>query len=243
MKTTASTYLLRGLLGAAFSALAVVLIQAVLAMPHASGELPELIKREMPASGVSHPLTAVLLNFRGYDTLLEIGVLLVAVIAVWSLDQSHAPGRFHLRAPSPDNAALRVDLAIVMPLMVVMAGYMVWVGSYRPGGAFQSGAILGAAAVTLISSGVLPAPFGRSARVRALLAAGFAFFLLVASLTVLFKGRLLNYPMAWAGTLILLIETLLSLSIGMALAALFAGVAGFPISSSTKQEPEQRSPS
>jgi len=46
---------------------------------------------------------------------------------------------------------------------------------------------------------------------------------------VLFKGRLLTYPMAWAGTMILLIETLLALSIGAALAALFAGVAGLRV--------------
>ncbi|HMO51419.1 MAG TPA: MnhB domain-containing protein [Kiritimatiellia bacterium] len=212
-----------------FIALAVVLVQTVLSTAPANGELPRLVDEEMSASGVLHPLTAVLLNFRGYDTLLEIGVLLVAVIAVWSLDASGKSGHLRLRLPSPNNAALRVDLSIILPLMVLMAGYMVWIGSYRPGGAFQSGAILGAAAVTLISSGMLPAPFGRSRRTRLALAGGFSFFMTVAILTVLFKGRLLNYPMAWAGTMILLIETLLAVSIGAALAALFAGVAGIKV--------------
>ena len=39
----------------------------------------------METSGVRNPVTAVLLNFRGYDTLLEMGVLLVALLGVWSL--------------------------------------------------------------------------------------------------------------------------------------------------------------
>ncbi len=36
----------------------------------------------MAASGVEHPVTAVLLNFRGYDTLLEIAVLLLALLVM-----------------------------------------------------------------------------------------------------------------------------------------------------------------
>ena len=45
----------------------------------------ELVMEELSASGVSNPVTAVLLNFRGYDTLLEMAVLLVAVVGAWSL--------------------------------------------------------------------------------------------------------------------------------------------------------------
>ncbi len=39
----------------------------------------------MDRSGVTHPVTAVLLNFRGYDTLLEVAVLLIALVGTWSL--------------------------------------------------------------------------------------------------------------------------------------------------------------
>ena len=36
----------------------------------------------IPDSGVSHPVTAVLLNFRAYDTLLELAVVLSAVLGI-----------------------------------------------------------------------------------------------------------------------------------------------------------------
>ncbi|HMP89019.1 MAG TPA: MnhB domain-containing protein [Kiritimatiellia bacterium] len=209
----------------ALSALTIVLARAVLMVPPHGEGLSANVAENLTSSGVLHPLTAVLLNFRGYDTLLEIGVLLVAVMAVWSLDIQRTR-QLRLKPPAHQNAVLRVGLGIILPVVVVAAGYMVWVGSYRPGGAFQSGALLGAAAVTLISSGMLITPFARSRMVRILLASGFAFFMSVASATVIFKGRLLWYPIEWAGSIILVIETLLALSIGAALAVLFAGVAG-----------------
>jgi multisubunit Na+/H+ antiporter MnhB subunit len=42
----------------------------------------------MPESGVDHPVTAVLLNFRSYDTLLEIAVLLLAVVVALALREA-----------------------------------------------------------------------------------------------------------------------------------------------------------
>jgi multisubunit Na+/H+ antiporter MnhB subunit len=230
------TWWRHGLVAAALIGLSVTLIGAVLSIRPDSRGLTGEVTRAMPSSGVLHPLTAVLLNFRGYDTLLEIGVLLVAVIAVWSLD--HNPRRrFQWHPPAHSNPVLRVGLGILIPVMVLVAGYMVWVGAYRPGGAFQSGAILGAAAVTLISSGMIVAPFARNRGVRVLLASGFIFFVGVASATVVFKGRLLWYPIEWSGALILMIETLLSLSIGASLAVLFAAVAGLPDADADTDKP------
>ena len=228
-------WLRHGIVIVALASLSFALIVAVLTIRPDSRGLTGDVTHAMPSSGVLHPLTAVLLNFRGYDTLLEIGVLLVAVIAVWSLDQTPRR-RFKWHPPAHSNPVLRVGLGMLIPVMVLVAGYMVWVGAYRPGGAFQSGAILGAAAVTLISSGMIVAPFARNRGVRVLLASGFMFFMAVASATVVFKGRLLWYPIEWSGSLILMIETLLSLSIGISLAVLFAAVAGVPDTDSDQPE-------
>ncbi len=178
-------------------------------------------------SGVKHPLTAVLLNFRGYDTMLEIGVLLLAVLAVWSLE-ADARSPWKLLEPSSRNPVLRVSLGILTPMAIVAAGYMVWVGAYRPGGAFQAGTILGAAGVILIGSGVIPLPLSRSFRVRFALGAGFFLFLLAAILPRFAGGALLEYPRDFAGLAILLIETTLGVSIGTTICALVAGVAGSP---------------
>lgn len=215
--------------------LGAVLMGAVLVLPPEPVGLAGQVNRAMPDSGVLHPLTAVLLNFRGYDTLLEIGVLLVAVVAVWSLDHA-APSRLRLCAPSHRNPVLQVGLGLLLPVMAVMAGYMVWVGAYRPGGAFQAGAMLGAVAVTLIASGMMSAPLARSGGTRLALAAGFLWFMAVASALTLWRGRLLWYPETAAGLVILAIETVLAVSIGAALAALFAAVSGLPDASSVRED-------
>jgi multisubunit Na+/H+ antiporter MnhB subunit len=215
--------------------LGVALMWAVLVLPPEPVGLSNQVKRAMPESGVLHPLTAVLLNFRGYDTLLEIGVLLVAVVAVWSLDHA-APSRLRLRAPSHRNPVLQVGLGLLVPVMAVMAGYMVWVGAYRPGGAFQAGAMLGAVAVTLIASGMLSAPLARGGGTRVTLAAGFIWFMAVASALALWRGSLLRYPETAASLVILAIETVLAVSIGAALAALFAAVSGLPDEASAREE-------
>ncbi len=178
-------------------------------------------------SGVKHPLTAVLLNFRGYDTMLEIGVLLLAVLAVWSLG-GDARSPWKLIEPSSINPVLRVSIGILTPTAIIVAGYMVWVGAYRPGGAFQAGTVLGAAGVILIGSGVVPLPLSRAWGVRSALGAGFFVFMLAAVLPHFFGGALLEYPRDFAGAIILLIETIIGVSIGTSICALVAGVAAPP---------------
>jgi multisubunit Na+/H+ antiporter MnhB subunit len=49
-----------------------------------SGRLADLALERVPESGVSNPVTAVLLNFRAYDTLLELAVLMAAILGIWS---------------------------------------------------------------------------------------------------------------------------------------------------------------
>ena len=56
---------------------------AVLALSSSPTGLEEQVATHLDTSGVGNPVTAVLLNFRGYDTLLEMAVLLVALLGVW----------------------------------------------------------------------------------------------------------------------------------------------------------------
>ncbi len=74
----------RPLLIGLLSALAAGLGYAVSTLPPSPG-LEALVAEHLDASGTRNPVTAVLLNFRGYDTLLELGVLLLALLGVWSL--------------------------------------------------------------------------------------------------------------------------------------------------------------
>ena len=66
-------------------ALAAGLGYTVLSLPDQVQGLQGAVADQLEKSGVTNPVTAVLLNFRGYDTLLEMVVLLLALLGVWSL--------------------------------------------------------------------------------------------------------------------------------------------------------------
>ena len=191
---------------------------ALLSLQNEAPGLSREVADMLSASGVSNPVTAVLLNFRAYDTLLEMGVLLLAVIAAWSL--SAAP-KEAADAPGP---VLGGFVRLLLPLMILVSSYLLWVGAYAPGGAFQAGAILAAAAVLLLLSGRSPRASGWLGwPLRAILCLGLAVFIAI-GLALTFAGRLfLDYPPDEAGNIILVIEVVATVSIGATLAALFAG--------------------
>lgn len=196
-------------------AFAVLLISAMLAPLPGGVDLRDAVAANMTASGVEHPVTAVLLNFRGYDTLLEIAVLLLALIVILGCGIDPASDR-----PHAVNPVLQTLARLAAPLMIVVAVYLLWAGAFRPGGAFQAGAVLAAAAVLLHLTGQMPSWQEPARNLRWGLSAGFLLFLAVAA-GLLFQGALLQYPPAWAGILILLIESGLTISLGLILAGLF----------------------
>lgn len=183
-------------------------------------DLPALVQQQLDRSGVDHPVTAVLLNFRGYDTLLEIGVLLLAVLGVLAVRR--AAGHEHVSAP-PAGAVLSALTDLAVPLMVLVAGYLLWAGAHQPGGAFQAGAVLAGAGVLLRLSGRLPALLPPGFWVRAGLLLGFTVFTVVAFGMTAGGRQLLNYPPQQAGAWILLIEASLTVSIALILVSLFLG--------------------
>ncbi|NYS25655.1 DUF4040 domain-containing protein [Rhodobacteraceae bacterium 2376] len=172
----------------------------------------------MPESGVDHPVTAVLLNFRAYDTLMEVVVLLAAVIAVWLVERSLP------QSDPPVMGEVYEGFArLVLPGAVVVGVYVLWAGAVAPGGAFQGGAVLAAVGLLLLMSHVYePAPAHRAAA-RGLFVLGVAVFTGVA-LLVAWGGRaVFEYPPGLAKPLILLIEGMVTISIAATLAALFHG--------------------
>jgi len=172
---------------------------------------------QLEASGVGNPVTAVLLNFRGYDTLLEMAVLLLALLGVWSLGVE-AEQQVTGADPVLDGLA-----RLLLPLLILVAAYLLWVGAHAPGGAFQAGSVLGAAGVLLLLAGWRLRAAMSSAWMRAVLVAGPAAFVAMAVTTLLIEGRLLEFPQAQAGMLIFVLEACATLSIGATLAALYLG--------------------
>ncbi len=177
------------------------------------------VLENLAASGVSNPVTGILLNFRAYDTLLELAVLMAAALGVISL----APARSAYLTSGPLLASLASWL---VPVLVVVSGYLLWVGAQAPGGAFQAGALLAAAGVLLRLAGHPAGGLPRELAVRGLMISGVAVFVLM-GLGLMMAGRgFLDYPVSWAGGLILLIESAATLSIATTL--ILAFLCGMP---------------
>ena len=229
-KSVNKPMLFRWLLVLLLFVLAGGLAYAILNLPsHAIG-LSLWVEENVDASGVSNPVTAVLLNFRAYDTLLEMAVLLLAVLGIWSLavmpkSRDSAPG-----------AVLEMLSRLLVPLLVLVSGYLLWVGGHAAGGAFQAGSVLAAAGVLLLLTGWCPSVKFAGWPLRFSLVLGLAMFVLVAVLMLLLGESFLELPLAYAGALILLIEAAAALSIGITLAALFLGSRPQPGQSSGRRE-------
>jgi len=205
---------IRSLTVVALLGLAAALLVAVLGLPPAPVKLAGEVAANLGASGVSHPVTAVLLNFRGYDTFLEVAVLIIALLGMLAAGLPPPPPTGSRNAMLPTLARLAV------PLMVLAAVYLLWAGAFRPGGAFQAAAVLAAAAVLLHLAEIL-APWPRDRRgPRLAIAGGFLLFLAIAA-ALLANGGLLRYPPEHAGLLIVLIESGLTVSLAVNLAAFF----------------------
>jgi multisubunit Na+/H+ antiporter MnhB subunit len=180
------------------------------------GQLAAAVREQLALSGVSHPVTAVLLNFRAYDTLLELAVILTAVLGVLALGPARASYRHA-------GSVLRSLIRGLVPVLMVTAGYLLWVGAHAPGGAFQAGATLAAVGVLLRLGGDDRAGLPATRALRWLLVAGVGVFVLVGLLVTVAGLAVLQYPKDWAGALILLIETAATLSIAAALALAYLG--------------------
>jgi multisubunit Na+/H+ antiporter MnhB subunit len=193
------------------------LAYALLALSGSSAGLDQQVLVHLETSGVRNPVTAVLLNFRGYDTLLEMAVLLVALLGVWSL------GGIAERRESAPGPTLDTLSRLLVPMLILVAAYLLWTGADAPGGAFQAGSVLGAAGVLLLLSGWRLGQRFAGLLLRGLLVLGLGMFVIVGTVLFLIGGAFLEYPPTLAGGLILLIETAATIAIGVTLAALFLG--------------------
>jgi multisubunit Na+/H+ antiporter MnhB subunit len=197
---------------------AAALVVAVVSRPLPMTDLARQVESRLPEAGVSHAVTAVLLNFRSYDTLLEVAVLLVAVVVAMALREAQPDGPDRMGLANP---LLRAVMGWLLPLILLAAAYLLWAGSSRPGGAFQAGAVLAASGVLLRLAGVGFNWLENPLRLRVVLALGLAVFVAVGSGTLITGRDFLDYPREAAAGLILTIEIALTLSIALALVSLF----------------------
>lgn len=175
---------------------------------------------------LKNPVTAVLVDFRGFDTLLEMVVLLAACLAARVL-MAQAPLRSTSPLPAEESPMVAALLGMTTPVLVLTSLYLFWAGSHAPGGAFQAGALLGALGVLFRLTGRLEPSDQTALWLRALLVVGLATFTVYAVLTAVASTAPMMLPRPGLQAAVLFIEFTLMLSIAATLTLLFSAAPGF----------------
>lgn len=190
-----------------------------IAGPGLAGQVAETIEA---ASLPPQPVTTVLLVLRGYDTWLELAVLLLAVIGVLVLGAS---GNHDVTEAPAQDPILTTFALLIVSATVLLAGHLLLLGTRAPGGAFQAGAAAAAGLVLAHLAGLkisIPVS-GQAFRVGAAVAFGLP--LLLTAVMLAAGEPFLGYPEQGIVGWVLLFETAIMVSAGMSLAAMFV-VAG-----------------
>ena len=203
---------------------ALALAGVVLLLPDQGPSLAPQSMQHLPETGLGNPVTAVLIAYRSFDTMLEKVVLVLAVVGVWSLGADRywggAPGEATRRAARADA---RLPRASVGAARHPGRCPCLWVGADEPGGAFQGGAILAAMWMIVMMARLTEAPPTSAFWLRLALVAGPLVFLAAGVAGAIFAGGFFAYPPGFAKPAILFIETFMVLSIAVTLPMLVAG--------------------
>jgi multicomponent Na+:H+ antiporter subunit B len=113
---------------------------------------PRYLQEGAHEVGVPNIVTAVLADYRAFDTLGETTVVFVAALAVMLLlggPKSRQPEPEEQSPAMSSDVVLRVGAKLVLPFILMFALYVHFHGDYGPGGGFQAG-VIAAAAIILV---------------------------------------------------------------------------------------------
>ena len=206
---------------------AAALAAVVLLLPDPGPTLAPQAVANLAPTGMGNPVTAALMAFRGFDTMLETVVLTLAAVAVWSL----APNRFWGGAPEPVRAskpegALVFLAQILAPIGLVVGVHLLWVSADKPGGAFQGGAIMAAMVLLVVMARLTDPPEVGARWLRYALASGPAVFLLAGLIGLPLAGVFFGYPEGFAKPIIIVVEVFKLFTVALTLAMLVWGPPG-----------------
>ena len=130
--------------------------------PANAGELStHYIENVRTETKVPNIVTAVLADYRGFDTMFEAIVVFVGGIAIIAVLRDFGKGRRGCPPTLSNNLPEEPDLIViqtcklVIPVLQIFALYVLAHGHYSPGGGFQGGVMLGASYILVaLSSGV-----------------------------------------------------------------------------------------
>jgi len=136
----------------AAAGLAALLVASVLDLPafgHYQGAYGNQLNREAVAERhTTNVVTAVVFDYRGFDTLGEEFILFASVVGVTLLLRRHKDSEDEeevLRKAPDDHTrsdALHIGALLVLPALFLLGLWLVAFGLVTPGGGFQGGVLL-----------------------------------------------------------------------------------------------------
>lgn len=197
----------------------VFFISTLFNQPVHNNDVQVLAVTQLSETGVTNIVTAVLLNYRAYDTFIEFSVFLCVAVAVLPYILDVPVSTFSLQA---ESQVLLIAKAFI-PLTIIMAGYLLWIGSTKPGGAFQAAALLAGCLVLLSLANVQLIDFTKL-RYRLLMASGSIAFIAAIFLMFFESHIFIKFPVAFAGAIILGIEFIATFAIALILFLCFESI-------------------
>lgn len=189
--------------------LAMCIISLIVVIPVGpSLSAASLIQEHLNNSGVENPVTAVLLNYRSIDTLLELAVIYVAVLPVCALSFNQITT---VRCVHSDTV-LRGLTSVVAPATIITAIYLLYNGTRLPGGAFQAAALLAGLSGLIAFSGFRHF-LKQKALNNTLMVSGILIFTAIGFSHYILPASFLAYPREYATTVIITIEIFATVSI------------------------------
>jgi len=92
---------------------------------------------------VANVITAIVVNYRGFDTLGEVSVLFLASLGLGSiLYRKHKEGEEEVAILKPSSQLIQAGSKLIFPAILVLGAYVFIHGHLTPGGGFQGGAII-----------------------------------------------------------------------------------------------------
>lgn len=130
-------------------------------------------------------VTAILAGYRGYDTLLETLVILVAGMSVLLINNKCSKP-FHANK----ETMLQLMTRLILPLILLFAFYLQFHGEVSPGGGFQAGVMIASAYLLYCISYGKSIPVKRLKNIAVL---GVLFYLFIGLIGLMHKTELFNY--------------------------------------------------
>ena len=113
---------------------------------------PYFIENAYKDTKVPNIVTAVLADYRSFDTMFETCVVFIAVLGIFTILKRKESDEDNVQNEQPTSLVIKVAARFMVPFIQLFGLYVVAHGHHSPGGGFQGGVILGASLILIAMS-------------------------------------------------------------------------------------------